>query len=388
MDSTASYYFTKNKAYRYSELSSGYIYYRDYRINLVSGKKEEVSIDSWIKSLRSLSFEKKFTKKIIHLFYELGELSEDMDHLQGTEILVIDLQYKSRKIFKDIFNEKIKLDLLKGVSFEEYKKSFNEGRQDLLNGNCYQFNLTFPFSYLIQENIDEKNLFARLNSLEGKRGAFAHGSFIPYLNKVFLSNSPESLFQGKRLGNSLKLWTSPIKGSLSYNSIKDRFIDRWKKLSSSKKDQGELFMIADLLRNDLNKIQKPIAKVLALKKPLIVPGIIHQYSLLSVDLTLKVTLFQVIKALFPGGSITGAPKKSVIELLKKIEGSGRGFYCGSTLILDGDLLAGSINIRSAEINLNNSGLLVYAGGGITLRSDLEGEFDEMMLKRDSFVQLF
>jgi anthranilate/para-aminobenzoate synthase component I len=121
---------------------------------------------------------------------------------------------------------------------------------------------------------------------------------------------------------------------------------------------------------------------------LVVPGIIHQYSLLSVDLDYKVRLGKIIKSLFPGGSITGAPKKRVKELLFSLEKRSRGFYCGSTVILHESLLAASINIRSAEICFTNKLLKYSSGSGITLLSKSKDEFDELRLKEYSFMKLF
>ena len=122
----------------------------------------------------------------------------------------------------------------------------------------------------------------------------------------------------------------PIKGSVK---IKGDVKKAWKKLKESMKDKGELNMITDLLRNDLSRIEKPISKVRKKYVPLLVPGIIHQYSIIDVDLSYKITLLKIIKSLFPGGSITGAPKRRVYQILGSLEKNRRGFYCGSTILL-------------------------------------------------------
>ena len=178
----------------------------------------------------------------------------------------------------------------------------------------------------------------------------------------------------------------PIKGSINYNNDED-FDQKWNELIKSKKDESELFMITDLIKNDLSKIECPVAEVISLKLPLVVPGILHQYSLLSVDLSYKITLKKIIESLFPGGSITGAPKKRIIKILSELENYKRGFYCGSTIFLYEDQVSASINIRSAEVMSNNKLLRYSAGGGITLNSNVDDEFDEMKMKVNSFINL-
>jgi anthranilate/para-aminobenzoate synthase component I len=177
----------------------------------------------------------------------------------------------------------------------------------------------------------------------------------------------------------------PIKGSEVLGKNPQ---DSWRKLKACPKNQAELYMITDLLRNDLSKIEKPKAQVIKKKSPLRVPGILHQFSLVSVLLNKNTSLYKVISSLFPGGSVTGAPKKRVMEILNDLEFSGkRGFYCGSTIILYKNLKAASINIRSATIDLNSGEFIYGSGGGVTLLSQVEDEYKEMKLKIGSFINI-
>ena len=91
--------------------------------------------------------------------------------------------------------------------------------------------------------------------------------------------------------------------------------------------------------------------------------------------------------MFPGGSITGAPKKRTMEIIWELEGRRRGMYTGSTVVLHKNLKAASLNIRSAEINYINKKLSYNAGGGITLLSKADLEYSEMIAKWDSFKNL-
>jgi anthranilate/para-aminobenzoate synthase component I len=145
-------------------------------------------------------------------------------------------------------------------------------------------------------------------------------------------------------------------------------------------------MIIDLLRNDLAKIELPRARVIEKKLPLIVPGLLHQYAKIEIELSKNVSVKNIIKNIFPGGSVTGAPKKRVLKLLLDLEQRERGFYCGSTLICFKTMKSASINIRSADIDFNKCQLAYQSGGGITLKSNPVDEFAEMIAKRESFIR--
>ena len=144
-------------------------------------------------------------------------------------------------------------------------------------------------------------------------------------------------------------------------------------------------MITDLLRNDLSRIELPKAYVSEKKIFKKVPGLIHQCSKINIELSAKVTLWKVIEKIFPGGSITGAPKVRAMKLIHHLEKRDRGFYCGSTMIFFGPMKSASINIRAGVFDFNNHSLLYQAGGGITLESNADDEFSEMTYKCESFI---
>src|SRR5690606_22484901 len=144
----------------------------------------------------------------------------------------------------------------------------------------------------------------------------------------FVSNSPETLFEARPTrGGKWRVSSKPIKGTAKK--------DEWEKLKNSKKDQAELLMITDLVKNDLNKLSHGHAQVDALKAKLDVPGLVHQYSEVSALVESVTSVGEIVKCLFPGGSITGAPKKRVCQIIDEIEQEPRNFYCGSTLFWDG-----------------------------------------------------
>jgi anthranilate/para-aminobenzoate synthase component I len=369
---------------------TAYAYYINKRVNLITGTEEKYNVRDWLKKQEDyLLLEDEDGHRILHCFYELGHIIENQEtFLKESDLLLIDLTYAKKEKRKELakFNA-ISLKAKSSPSLNKYSAAFNTGYEHLLNGDCYQFNLTYPFTYSFNENVKVEDFLGNLWKQKDKRGAYAHSTYIPLWDKLYLSNSPECLFQATRHPNGTHLWTMPIKGSLKYAGKKE-FSKKWKELIDCKKNEAELFMITDLLRNDLSKIESPTSKVVAKKLPLTVPGILHQYSLIDIILSPRVNFLDLLVALFPGGSITGAPKKNVMKILNNIESNKRKFYCGSTIVWDQEILASSINIRSSIIDFNKREMTYNAGGGITLKSSMQDEFQEMKLKVSSFIDLF
>lgn len=318
---------------------------------------------------------------IFHAFYELGAFWRG--HLKDTSSLLgYWFEFQEREVADESLfspsNGKFNVHW-EQPSFDHYKEAFLKGRFHLKRGDCYQYNLTFPFYGEIKEG-GIKDFMNCLWSSPQMRGEYAGLTRVK--GDFFYSNSPECLFNIKEVENVFQLETKPIKGTvqLSGNDEKD-----WQELSQCSKNESELFMITDLLRNDLNAIERPRVKVLKKKAPLKVPGLLHSYSHLLIELSSSVTMEAIMKSLFPGGSITGAPKKRVMEIIESLESQKRGFYCGSTLVRSENLFRASINIRGGHIKKDK--ISYHAGSGITFESTLEGEFEEMLAKHKSVADL-
>jgi para-aminobenzoate synthetase component I len=373
---------------KFHDLENGFAYFKNHRLNLKTLKKELYSIKKFFKALEKIDFRHEFKNpRVFHLFYEAGHIINKENFVKEDDLLAIDLEYrKESPYFLKIPKKKFRLESKNSIPYKDYLSKFNHGKEHLLDGNSYQLNLTSTNEFFLSGNIFVEELIGKIWEKKGDRGAYAHVSAIPTLNKVFISNSPECLFQLKKRESSLTLWSMPIKGTLKIGNKKD-YKNDWEVLRKCPKNQAELFMISDLLKNDLSKIEKPNAKVIFKKRPLRVPNILHQYSLISVELSQQVNLGMIIKNLFPGGSVTGAPKKRSMEIIFEIESKiPRGFYCGSTIILHRSLMAGSINIRSATLDTKSEKFFYGSGGGVTLLSNPREEFGEMNLKFDSFLK--
>jgi anthranilate/para-aminobenzoate synthase component I len=379
-----SIFWKGEKFVRYTDPVKATVYYLNHSINLLSNEKEDKDFSFFVERIKNQKLNERRDKTVIHLFYEAGMVLNEVDFSDSKAPLAIEVEYSLESDWSPKENiRSLELTPLKGVSKTKYTEDFNRGFEHLRNGDCYQFNLSYKFEYKLNRKLSALDICSRLWRDEESIAPYAHATFIEPFSKLILSNSPECLFQTKIDSNQTKIWTMPIKGTMPKG--KD-WKESYKKLISSKKDRGELDMITDLLRNDLTRIENQLSRVIKRRAPLVVPKIIHQYSLIASKLSKDVSLFSVVSAMLPGGSITGAPKKRVMEILSSIEKRNRGVYCGSTILFNREKCSASINIRTAEIDLEASRLCYSAGGGITLLSKCEDEFLEMYLKKDSFVR--
>lgn len=363
-------------------LVSGKIIYKNYYIDISTGKRIRETWKDWFESL-DFSISTFFVQpKVVHLFYELGFFFHEihLETIKEDTILAIEINYKNFSKYNPSKEDcDLRLKNILSPNYQDYEKKFNEGYKHLVAGNCYQFNLTENFKYKFSAE-DPTQIIDKLWSHNSARGKYGSATYIPLTNMLYLSNSPECLFQIEEN----KIISRPIKGTVK---IKKSIDEHWNELIHDQKNKSELFMIIDLIRNDLSSIEKPNSIITQKQAPLIVPGILHQYGEVQALLSDRVKMKTIIEKIFPGGSITGAPKKRSMEILRNLENRERGFYCGSTMILFKEMKAASINIRSSEIDLKLNQLNYSAGGGITLKSESNSEFLELSYKENSYISL-
>lgn len=358
-----------------------YIQFRHRRFDLMTGFVQGIGLDDFLQELQELRITDRPQKPIvIHLMYELGYILSESSHLlKDDDPLAIVIEYQtSRFITPKAKIKNIPLKVLERPGWSEYKEAFNYLREELLKGNGYQFNLTYPFDFYTDDFFSATDIHDFFFSK--KLSSFAHASFLG--EELILSNSPECLFTLQ--GNHL--YSMPIKGTVK--KTKDCINKQIQNLFADPKQESELIMISDLVRNDLNRLSLGDCEALQIKKALILNNLIHQYSLLKTTVKESWTLLDIVSSLFPGGSITGAPKVKAIRTLGRVERYQRNIYSGSTILFWKKHLAASINIRTARINLSERLWTYGAGGGITLGSQAHGEYLEMESKVDSFLTLF
>lgn len=208
-------------------------------------------------------------------------------------------------------------------------------------------------------------------------------AFLQLDDTAIASVSPERFLKCR--GGQVE--THPIKGTRPRGKTPaaDRALAL--ELQSSEKDRAENVMIVDLLRNDLSRVSQPftvrVPSLLALEKH---PNVWHLVSTITAKLRTGQTPIDLLKATFPGGSITGAPKIRAMEIITDVEQRTRGVYCGSIgyLGFDGTL---DSNIAIRTMVIKNGTAFFHGGGGIVADSDPQLEYEESLVKVKMFFDI-
>lgn len=252
------------------------------------------------------------------------------------------------------------------MTAREYAAKFEQVQGYLQSGDCYQVNLAQRFQATCEG--DEWQAFTRLNA--SNRAPFS--AFLRLEQGAILSLSPERFIH---LADGT-IQTRPIKGTLP--RLADPVADRQQaeKLAASLKDRAENLMIVDLMRNDIGRVAVPGSvrvPELFVVEPF--PAVHHLVSTVTAQLPASRTACDLLRAAFPGGSITGAPKVRAMQIIDELEPHRRNAWCGSIgyISLCGTLDT-SITIRT--LTACNGNLYCSAGGGIVADSQVDAEYQE------------
>ncbi|MFT4519980.1 MAG: para-aminobenzoate synthetase component 1 [Halioglobus sp.] len=262
------------------------------------------------------------------------------------------------------------------LSESEYREAFEAIQAYIQAGDCYQVNLTQCFTALYEG--DPWHAYRLLRNV-------AAAPFSAYLgladDSAMLSLSPERFLSlhGHRVE------TSPIKGTRP--RYKDPRADEMasQELLGSSKDRAENLMIVDLLRNDLGRSCVPgsihVDRLFDVQS---FPTVHHLVSTISGELTATRTAWDLLRDSFPGGSITGAPKRRAMEIISELETHDRMVYCGSVLYVSADGRMDS-NIAIRTLLCNEGEIRCWAGGGIVADSQWQQEYQETYDKVGKFL---
>ncbi|WP_028768904.1 aminodeoxychorismate synthase component I [Shewanella fidelis] len=263
------------------------------------------------------------------------------------------------------------------LSEQAYKQKFAKVQDYLLSGDCYQINLTQRFSAEYQG--DEWQAYIALRESNGA----PFSAFIRLEQHALLSISPERFIQHQ----DGKVQTKPIKGTLPRDTDPANDLALAEQLKSSEKDRAENLMIVDLLRNDIGKVAAAgsvtVPKLFDVES---FPAVHHLVSTITAELDSNLSPVDLLKACFPGGSITGAPKIRAMAIIEELEPSRRSLYCGSIGYISQDgTMDSNITIRtlvaqqtaSCTNEQTSSGIIhCWAGGGIVADSKVDAEYQE------------
>jgi anthranilate/para-aminobenzoate synthase component I len=252
----------------------------------------------------------------------------------------------------------------------QHREAVLEIQRRILEGDFYVANLCAPLEGPL---VGDPLTFA-LAAL--RRARPPYGAFLPLGEGHLLCLSMERLL-GRR---GERLWTEPIKGSAPLTGHPGEDAAAGGRLAADPKERAEHTMIVDLLRNDLGRVARTgsvaVERLMALEP---YPTVQHLVSRVAAELRPGTDLPALLRAVLPGGSVTGAPKHAVCAHLARAEAGPRGFYCGALgwIHPEGDLDL-CLPIRTAHLEPGR--IRYWTGGGITRRSDPEREWQELFLK--------
>ena len=264
------------------------------------------------------------------------------------------------------------------LSLKQYQTAFNKIKRYIREGDCYQVNLAKRFE------VDAKGDPWYAYKLLREQNAAPFSAFFSVPELTLLSSSPERLLKV----HNRQVETKPIKGTRRRDltdPIRDKALAT--ELEQSIKDRAENLMIVDLLRNDLGKVCK--LGSISVPKPFALVSfatVHHLVTTITGSLAEKQDAIGLLRACFPGGSITGAPKLRAMEIIEELEPDRRGPYCGSIAYIgfDGNM---DSNILIRTLAYNNNKLRFWAGGGIVTDSKINDEYQEIHDKAAALLAL-
>jgi len=264
--------------------------------------------------------------------------------------------------------------LVPRISKKDYLLHVKELQKEIQNGNIYEINYCQEFFAEHVELKDNIDTYFKLNQLTKA----PYSSFLNIANFSVFCGSPERYISRK--GN--KLISSPIKGTRRRGKNKTDDQKHKKELLLDKKERSENVMIVDLVRNDLSKLAMPgTVKVDELFGIYTFETVHQMISTISCELKKEPSFTDILKATFPMGSMTGAPKIRAMKLIEKHEDFRRGIYSGSIGYIkpngDFDL---NVIIRSLIYNKDKKYLSCPVGSAITSNSNPESEYEECLVK--------
>jgi para-aminobenzoate synthetase component I len=352
--------------------------------------------------------DKKRTWLFGHLSYDLKNELDDLtsghpDHIQFPMLFFFEPEIIIRlnenemtieadepaEIFEAIISQEIQARIVKGstpfiqsrIQKEEYLSIIRQLQKHILRGDCYEINFCQEF-FAEKAVIDPVLVYQKLADVSPN----PFSALYRVDDKWLICASPERFLMKK--GNSLL--SQPIKGTskrVTGNTVSDE--ESREQLFNSGKDRSENVMIVDLVRNDLSKIcVEGTVKVDELYGIYSFPQVHQMVSTISGELKKNISFTEMIKATFPMGSMTGAPKKRVIELIEQYEKTRRGIFSGTLGYIspEGDFDL-NVVIRSIMYNASSGYLSFQAGSGITFYSNPEMEWEECLLKAEAITKV-
>jgi para-aminobenzoate synthetase / 4-amino-4-deoxychorismate lyase len=264
------------------------------------------------------------------------------------------------------------VDVALSLSSEQFTEQFDRIQQWIAEGDTYQVNLTCRVEAAYSHGAEV--LFAHMM----QRQPVEFGAMLHVRDRVILSASPELFFQLR----GIELRVCPMKGTSRRGSDAEEDDRLAAALASDEKNRAENVMIVDLLRSDIGRIAETgSVRVEDLFKVERHPSLLQMTSTIVGELREEMSFYELFRALFPCGSIVGAPKVRTMQIIRELEGRDRGVYTGAIGYIKPDRDAVfSVGIRTAV--LEGGRFSMGVGAGVTAGSKVEQEFEECLLKAE------
>jgi para-aminobenzoate synthetase component 1 len=298
----------------------------------------------------------------------------------------------NNKIFLDklleykILDENQQLPIVEKISSnfsdESYKFSINSLKEMISAGDFFQANLTRKFFGKFNKKVSQNQNFKLFTELT-KRSPANYSAFMRFDDNFIISSTPELFLKGK----NNNIFSRPIKGTIKRGETPQEDQKNKNYLKNSLKEKAENLMIVDLVRNDLSRVCMPLTiKVKKLFNIATYKTIYHLSSEIHGKIAQKFSIFDAVRACFPAGSMTGAPKIKTMEVLSGFEKINRGIYSGAIGYFKSDNEVNlAVVIRTLIVKENYFEYQV--GGAITFDSDAELELQETYAKASAIEKI-
>jgi len=307
--------------------------------------------------------------------------------LSENEIKISSLTDTPEKIFFAIQSKENNItaenniEIQSAFTKEEYVHVIKQLQQHILRGDCYEINFCQEF-FANDASIQPQQLYHHLTTIS----PVPFACFYKLNDKFLICASPERYV--KKQGNIIL--SQPVKGTYKRNLQNEKDDELLKqKLAADQKEKSENVMVVDLVRNDLSKIcEEGSVKVEELFGIYSFPQVHQMISTIKGELSNETDFADVLKATFPMGSMTGAPKRKVMELIEQYEKTKRGIFSGCVgYIAPNKDFDFNVVIRSIMYNQTEKYLSYQVGSGITFNSNAENEYEECLLKAEAIKQV-
>lgn len=311
-------------------------------------------------------------KELKNQYYIVGYLRYNAFSGQSSNFPLLYFEvFNSYNIYKTKNTKKLLLNPTPCVNFCEYSNAIKKIKEEIAKGNTYEVNYTYDFD--VPFDGDELDLF---NFLLSKQKT-PYNFYMKNQYDTVLSFSPELFFELK----NNHILTKPMKGTIHRGKDKKEDKNLIEFLKNDIKNRAENVMIVDLLRNDLGRIAKVgtvnVSKLFEIETH----KTLHQMtSQIEADLKENTTFFDIFKAIFPCGSITGAPKISTMKVISDVEKGERNIYCGAIGMISPKETIFSVPIRILQKTNEQNKFKYRVGGAIVWDSNAQDEWEETLTK--------